>query len=184
MGSLGQKAVLEHAERLASVLGGGATRVERNVLLSLVGDFMADRSPDRGRLLKTLRLVRAGSGGHLKRGGGYAQQLEAATRELERFLDAAGAEIAPLDLQSVFGWTARLLLVRGGLAPARQQPGARQTGPQPGTRPARRGEGAPPRPERSPAPPPKPFGGLNPQGLSALEKLKSQLEGRGKDKKS
>src|SRR5437016_10772333 len=110
---LGQIQILEHAERLTSALVGGAARVERNVLLAVVGDFMADRRPDPQRLRKTLRLLRAGSGGHLKRGGTYAQQIAAVTAELERFLAATGAEIEPLDLKRIFGWTARLLLVRG-----------------------------------------------------------------------
>jgi hypothetical protein len=176
---LDQKAILGHAERLASALGGGATRVERNTLLALVGDFMAERIPEPERLLKTLRLVRAGNGGHLKRGGSYAQQIMAATGEIERFLAAAGTALEPNDLKSVFGWTARLLLVRGGLPAAARQSGARAEG-----RPVPRHEPARPRPARPAAAPPRTFGGIKPQGLSALEKLKALIENRDPDKES
>lgn len=171
--SLHQTEILKRAEQLASALAGGATRVERNVLLAVVGDFMADRRPDPERLRKTLRLLRAGSGGHLKRGGSYAQQIAAVTAELERLL--AAEELESADLKSLFGWTARLLLVRGGVVPAR---------PQGVSRPARPADRARVQPTaKPPVFKPPPLGGLNPKGLSALEKLKQQLENRDKDKK-
>ena len=167
--------ILEQAERLASALTGGLFRVERNVLLAVVGDFMADRRPDLERLRKTLRLLRTGSGGHLKRGGAYAKQIEAVTNELERYLAAERPALQIDDLKSVFGWTARLLLVRGIALPSRQQAGARQIP---------RSDRALPREAPPKAPVPKAFGGLNPKGLSALERLKAQLQERDKDEKT
>jgi hypothetical protein len=167
-----QTQILERAERLASSLIGGQTRVERNVLLAVVGDFMSDCRADPERLRKTLRLLRAGSGGHLKRGGSYGQQVAVVTAELERQLDAENLEAG--DLKSLFGWTARLLLVRGTFFPAEKQAAPRRAAVPERSR--RQG------PAKSP--PPVAFGGLNPKGLSALEKLKQQLQERDKDKKS
>jgi hypothetical protein len=167
---LNQTQVVERAERLASALGGGATRVERNVLLAVVADFMSEHRPDPEKLRRTVRLLRAGSGGHLKRGGSYAQQIAAVATEIERQLD--GEELEAADLKSLFGWTARLLLVRGSLLPARE--------------PAARPQARPPAAQRRPsAPKPAPagLGAINPKGLSALEKIKQQLESRDKDKK-
>ncbi len=184
---LRQTQILERAERLASALAGGATRVERNVLLAVVGDFMADRRADPERLRRTLRLLRTGSGGHLKRGGSYARQIEAVTAELERVL--ATETIEPIDLKSLFGWTARLLLVRGVAVATPEEavggPGMRPpAGPRGGGPVGRAGAAAAPGSATKPAARPAAFGGLNPKGLSALEKLRQQLAERDKDKQS
>lgn len=125
--ALTQTEILQRAERLAGALAGGATRVERNVLLAVVGDFMSDRQPDPATLRRTLKLLAEGSGGQLRRAGSYAEQIRTVAAELPAFLDEAEEEMEPEDYRSLFGWTARLLLVPGAAEPARVR-GARRGG--------------------------------------------------------
>jgi hypothetical protein len=150
--SLSQTEILTRAERLASTLAGGRTRVEKNVLLSVVADFLSDPRAELPRLRRTLQLLRAGSGGHLERSDSYRQQIQAVVEELDKTL--AEGDLSPGDYKSLFGWTARLLLVRGGPAERSVPPG--RTDEQTGVRPL------PPRPPAAPfgavlpAPPKKP----------------------------
>jgi hypothetical protein len=169
---LSQTQILEHAERLASALAGGATRVEKNVLLAVVADFMVDRLPDRDKLRRTLRLLAAGNGGHLQRSKGYPDQIRTVGTEITRFLDAE--DLGPEDTKSVFGWTARLLQVRD-LAPTTKPAsptlfsGARKPTPSP----------SPENPVRPRPPAPKvTLGSISQKGLSDLQKFKQQLEER------
>jgi hypothetical protein len=112
-----QTEILKKAEQLASTLAGGTTKVGKNVLLSIVADFMSSPHPDRERLRRTLQLLQEGNGGHTKRGGGYGDQIRAAVREVAKEL---GADTSDEELKSLFGWTARLLLVRREGSPARE----------------------------------------------------------------
>lgn len=125
--------IVEKAERLASSLTAGPVVVGKNVLLGLTADFLSEPRPDRGRLRTTIKLISEGNGGHLKRGGGYGDQVRTAAIELRRVLEEK--DWSDLELKSLLGWTARLLLVRrtpgeppgGGKsravsAPAREEP--------------------------------------------------------------
>lgn len=101
--------IVEKAERLASSLTAGPVVVGKNVLLGLTADFLSEPRPDRERLRKTIKLISEGNGGHLKRGGGYGDQVRTAVIELRRVLEEDWSDP---DLKSLLGWTARLLLVR------------------------------------------------------------------------
>jgi hypothetical protein len=170
--ALSQTEILDRVERLASTLAGGATRVEKNVLLAVVADFMTDRQPDLAKLRRTLSLLADGSGGHLKRGGGYAGQIKTVVAALDDLLDAEPLESD--EYKSLFGWTARLLLVRGLSPPPK---GAGSSAP-PATRERR--------PASAPKPPTRPaqqLGSIDQKGLSALQKLKQEIEKREKNDK-
>jgi hypothetical protein len=166
---LSQTEILERAERLASTLAGGATRVEKNVLLAVVADFMTDRRPDIQKLRRTLRLIGEGSGGHLKRAAGYAVQIKTVVAALGDFLDSESLD--PEEYKSLFGWTARLLLVRGLPASRPPRPDPRSATPQ---RPNR-----PQIPPKAPAPPPQ-LRSIGKQSLSELQRLKLEIEEREK----
>jgi len=169
--------ILKKAEHLAARLNSGPAPVKKNVLLGLVSDFMNEPEPDVRRLRTLLEMIEQGSGGHIRRGAGYGDQLRSAVREIRRVLDEGGIE--GRDFKSLFGWTARLLLVRrenarpepreqrAGGGGAQQAQTTRRPGPQ-------RSE------ERRPAPVPNSgkLGALSFQGLSALEKMKRDLEER------
>lgn len=180
---LSQTEILEHAERLAVALAGGEVRVERNVLLAVVADFMADPKPDCLKLRRTLELLGQGSGGHLKRGGKtYPAQIRTVVAELLAFLDSETLEAA--GYRSLFGWTARLLLVQdldtprdGGMKPVPTSSGGG----------ANRGNAAGPdrrRPPKPPTAPPKPgrgtLGAVSAKGLEALQQFKQRLAEREK----
>ncbi|HEX5718644.1 MAG TPA: hypothetical protein VF179_20965 [Thermoanaerobaculia bacterium] len=110
--------IVRRAEQLALSLTSGPTPVKRNILLGITSDFLNDPKPDQGRLRRTVDLIAKGSGGHLKRGGGYGEQVRTAAIEVARVLDE---NLTDPELKSLLGWTARLLLVRR--VPADQQPG-------------------------------------------------------------
>lgn len=164
--SLPQTEIVKRAERLATELAGGSVRVEKNVLLSVVADFLSDPRADVERLRRTLRLLKEGSGGHLERGGSYAQQVRAVADGLRETL--SDTDLSPTDLKSLFGWTARLLLVRGeSVRGEREEPSSRQ--------------GSAPNPRPRPQEPVKrSLGGIGKKGLSALEKLREDLAKREK----
>ncbi len=98
--------IVERARLLAADLAHSETPVEKNVLRSLVADFTA--VPDPSRLRQMLDLVLTGSGGHLLRGQGYGDQVRMAAREILRVL---GEGWEATECRTLFGWTARLLLV-------------------------------------------------------------------------
>jgi hypothetical protein len=181
---LPQTEILQRAERLASTLAGGQTRVERNVLLAVVADFMTDREPDREKLRRTLDLLAKGSGGHLERGGSYAAQIQTVAAELLALLAAETLETE--DYRSLFGWTARLLLVRGleppsnGKTPPR---GAAGGGGGAGGGPAREARQHPRKRPPAPPAPPGPLGAVSEKGLSTLQQLKQRLAEREQPKK-
>lgn len=102
--------IVEKAEQLALSLTAGPVVVGKNVLLGLTADFLSEPRPDRERLRKTIKLISEGNGGHLKRGGGYGDQVRTAVTELARVLEED--DLSDLELKSLLGWTARLLLVR------------------------------------------------------------------------
>jgi hypothetical protein len=175
--SKSQVEIVQNAGRLASDLQGGTT-VNKNALLSVVATFMSDPAGDIPRLRRTLILLKAGSGGHLKRGGGFGEQVHLVIQEVDRLLDRG--EWEPKDLKSLFGWTARLLQVRqGNRAPERED-----------SRPARddRRDSRPGRPsdpprrpssgrveKKAPAPPTAPFRAVNSKNLDVLKALSKKL---------
>jgi hypothetical protein len=106
--SQSQLPFVERAQKLASELKG----VERNVFLSIVADFLTDPRSEPVRLSRMLDLLGKGSGNHLERSGSFGAQARAVIRELPSILE--DAELSPVELRIVLGWTARLLLVRSG----------------------------------------------------------------------
>jgi hypothetical protein len=162
--SLPQTEIVQRAERLATELTGGPVRVEKNVLLSVVADFLSDPRADVERLRKTLRLLKEGSGGHLERSGSYAQQVKAVANGLGETL--ADHDLSPDDLKSLFGWTARLLLVRGVGEERRPVPASTD----------QRGRAPGPKTQPRPEPAKRGLGSLGKKSLSALEKLRADLE--------
>lgn len=169
--------ILHRAERLASSLAGGHIRVERNTLLAVVADFMTDPKPDLGKLRRTLDFLAGGSGGHLKRGGSYAAQIKALAAELLTLLDAETLETE--DYRSLFGWAARLLLVRDlGEPPLTEGASLGHSAVSDSAATARtRKENR--RATTTPAQPKK-LGGVGERGLGALQQLKQRLEEREK----
>lgn len=175
--------ILKKAEHLASRLNSGPAPVKKNVLLGLVSDFMNEPEPDVRRLRRLLEMIEQGSGGHIRRGAGYGEQLRSAVREIRRVLDEGGLD--GKDFKSLFGWTARLLLVRRENARPgpREHPsgggGAQQ--PQTSRRP-----GPPRAEEHRPAPAPNSgkLSAVSTKGLSALEKMRRELEDKEKNGKS
>jgi hypothetical protein len=161
-----QTEILEKAERLAANLVGGPIKVGKNVLLSIVADFMSTPYPDRERLRRTLFLIGEGSGGHLKRGGGaYGDQIRTAVQEVSKALQD---DLTDEELKSLFGWTARLLLVRKESLPIPAGPSPRQE-----TRISK-----PPAAQKKAQ-----RMGLGSKSLNALEQLKQQLQDKEKGSK-
>lgn len=131
--------------------------VKRNTLLSLVASFEDDRE----ELVKVLKGLQDGSGGHRDRGRGYEDQVVAAAEGLLDFLD--GHPLAGKELRTIFGWTARELLIQ-------EQFGKK---PQKSTTPSKAGRNTPPKTARER----KPLGsGLGSKNLSELEALKKKIE--------
>ena len=154
--------IVKRAEQLALSLTSGPTPVKRNVLLGITSDFLSDPKPDQGRLRLTVDLIAKGSGGHLKRGGGYGDQIRIAAQEIARVLDEG---LSDSELKSLLGWTARLLLVRrerlSEEMAAPRQDGGRAKG----------------NVRKQPQPPKESFrGGVDKRSLSALELLKQKLD--------
>ncbi|HKV08315.1 MAG TPA: hypothetical protein VJ725_09270, partial [Thermoanaerobaculia bacterium] len=67
---LSQVEILEKAKPLVSNLAAATVSVKKSAFLAVVADFMSDPNPDLKTLSRTLELLKQGSGGHLKRGGG------------------------------------------------------------------------------------------------------------------
>jgi hypothetical protein len=176
--SKSQIEIVQNAGHLATGLRTGMTPVTKNALLSVVATFMSDPSGNVDRLSRTLELLKAGSGGHLKRGGGFGEQVHLVIQEVERLLERG--EWEPKDLKSLFGWTARLLQVRqANRAPERED-----------SRPARddRRDSRPGRPsepsrrpssgrmeKKAPAPPATPFRAVNSKNLDVLKAFGKKL---------
>lgn len=149
--------------RQAELLAGRLTErpeaaVGRNVFHALVAEFRA--APDLERFRRLVALVGKGSGRHKQRTHGYGDQLVLACEVLSAFV--AKTRLAPVELKSVFGWTARMLPAKGGEGKA----------PENETRSRR---------EREPAPPqtPNKFGGLGQKSLAALKDLIAKKEKNG-----
>lgn len=155
--------ILKKAEHLAARLNSGPAPVKKNVLLGLVSDFMNEPEPDVRRLRQLLQLIEQGSGGHIRRGAGYGEQLRSAVREIRRVLDEGGLD--GRDFKSLFGWTARLLLVRSAPREAHSTrppaEGTRSERPQAATRPSAN------RPR---------FSGFDSKALGLLEQLRNKLD--------
>lgn len=117
--TLSQIEIASKALELAGELGRGAHAVKRNTFLSIVAAFMSEG--DLGRFGRLLDLVASRSGGHLLRTGGCAEQAERAVEVLRRVL--AERALSPEEARSLFGWTARLLLIQGGEPPSGQGEG-------------------------------------------------------------
>jgi hypothetical protein len=175
--SKSQVEIVQNAERLAANLQAGPV-VTKNALLSVVATFMSDPAGDLDRLRRTMTLLEKGSGGHLKRGGGFGDQVRMVIREVGRVLDRG--EWQPVELKSLFGWTARLLQVRQ--APRKEKEWEpRGAGPD---HRSMRPSGRPSRPDRrlsavdpkEPSPQPtKPLGALSGKNLDALKALSDKL---------
>jgi len=166
-----QSEIMEKAERLASNLVGGSTKVGKNVLLSIVADFMSSPHPDRERLRRTLELIQKGSGGHTKRAGGYGEQVKVAVDEIT---EALRENLSDDELKSLFGWTARLLLVRRGLLAVKTKTDLR---------PGKSGSRSPAPAKAEKGPPQRLGPGLGAKSLSTLEQLRQQLQDKEKGKK-
>jgi len=169
--SKSQVEIVQSAERLAARLQAGP-QVSKNALLSVVGTFMSDPTGDLERLRRTMTLLEKGSGGHLKRGAGFGEQVRLVIREVSQVLRRGKWQAA--DLKSLFGWTARLLLVRQ--AP-RVQEGRGPQGPRPSRppRPLRDQRTSSERPKEMPPQPTKPLGTLSGKNLDALKALGEKL---------
>lgn len=178
------------AAHLADRLRSARPPVERNTLLTLIADFVADPRTDLATLRRLLRQVAAGEGGHLRVGESYAAQVRATSAILEEEL--AAADLDAQQYRQLLGWTARLLQTRS-------QAPAQQRGQQP-QQPSRGESPKPQAPRQQPAqkPPRREdrrddrrddrrgsggLGALKQDGLSALEALKKKLEGDGKGKR-
>ncbi len=179
-----QVEIVQNAERLALNLQAGPTPVKsKNAFLAVVATFMSDPSGDLPRLRRTLDLLEKGSGGHLKRGGGFGDQVRVVIREVGRLLD--GDEWEAAELKSLFGWTARLLLIRQD---RRTEKGSESRAPRPDRQDTRQGrppqhprDRRPPLPgreEKRPAPPPpQKLGAMSGKNLASLAELKKKLSG-------
>ncbi|HYU30773.1 MAG TPA: hypothetical protein VEW48_01300 [Thermoanaerobaculia bacterium] len=143
---------------------------------------MSEPEPDVHRLRQLLDLIEQGSGGHIRRGAGYGDQLRAAISELRTVLNEE--ELEGQDYKSLFGWTARLLLVRR--ESARPEPQDHRSDPRerPQSQTPRR-PGPRQREERRPAPSPGSgkLSAVGTKSLSTLEKLKRDLEDKEKNGK-
>ncbi|HKI06300.1 MAG TPA: hypothetical protein VKK31_30255 [Thermoanaerobaculia bacterium] len=175
-----QVEIVKNAERLALSLQAGPTPVKsKNAFLSVVATFMSDPSGDLPRLRRTLALLKQGNGGHLKRGGGFGDQVRMVIGEVGRLLD--GAEWEAAELKSLFGWTARLLLVRQERRIEKEPEFRTERDDRKDTRQGRAPQpprGRPGREEKkSPAPPASAFRAASGKNLAALEALKKKLSG-------
>ena len=167
-----QVEIVENAQLLASTLQEGATRFSKNAFLSVVATFMSDPAGDIQRLRRTLALLKEGSGGHLKRGGGFGDQVRVVIREVGRLLDRG--EWQPAELKSVFGWTARLLQVRQDIRNSgetresqNQRQGQASRDRQPPTSDRRE--------RKPPVPPAQPFRGVSGKNLDVLNAFKKKI---------
>jgi hypothetical protein len=156
---------------LADELRTAPSPVQRNVFLSLVAGFLADGDAGRlHRLLQVLGDERSASAAHFQRSGRWGEQLRHARDVLARFL--ATAEADPRRLQSLFGWTARILEIRATFSDRRRGAPASGRGPSGASR--RRRAGAAGSVERKP----RPAGrlGLGGKSLDALERLRRRID--------
>lgn len=180
---LSQVEILKKAEPLASNLAAGDVSVKKSAFLAVVADFLSDPNPDLDTLSRTLELLKQGSGGHLKRGGGFGDQVKAVVDELSRLLQEEKG-MQPTDYKSLFGWTARLLTVRQNSQSTRSND-RRRDEPRPQQRSGPPG-GRPQRPFKPPEPQPKApttIQAVGGKSLDTLKNLKAQLEkGEGEKK--
>jgi hypothetical protein len=154
------------AERLRSPV-----RVTRSAFSKLVATFRQEG--DRQALHALVRSVASGRGGGRERGTGYSDQIDHASGVLLDFLGRQQA-LSDRELQSVFGWTARLIEIadelhsepRGGAKGAGQARHGRQE-----RRPKRGSE--PPTP-RAPGPAGRKLGGLGGKSLEVLKALRQK----------
>ncbi len=106
-----QAELVERARLLAEALSSGAPAVKRSSFESIIADFTSSPRPDAGRLRRILTLLGQGSGGHLKRGGSFPEQAQRVVREIIALLDES-SDLDPRQLQTLLGWTGRLLSTR------------------------------------------------------------------------
>jgi len=170
--------IVQNAQRLAADLGAPPSPVSKNALQSVVATFISDPTGDLARLRRTLDLLAEGSGGHLKRGDGYGEQVRRVIEMIRRVVYQG--EWEPEELKSLFGWTARLLQVRRGARTEEaretrsQSPGRQDTG-QPRSS-GRDRRPSPDRGEKKPATPGAPvLRGANAKNLEVLKALSKKL---------
>lgn len=128
--SRSQREIVENASRLARDLQAGPV-VGKNAFLAVVGTFLSDPAGEVPRLRRIMTLVVTGSGGHLKRGNGFGDQVRLVVQTVGELL--ARGEWEPDELKSLFGWAARLLQVQQ----QPQQEADRNAGRTPGPRQGR-----------------------------------------------
>ncbi len=158
--------LVDRARGLADRLAAARPPVKANTLRTLVADFMSSPAPDRSGLLKMLRLLKQGSGGHLERSGNFPDQAQAAIEVLDPFLEESTLE--PRELKTLLGWTARLLLVRGEKRRSPMASAGRPKAPRPKRKPKEE--------ERTFRPPDEKLSAVNGSAFAALARMKAKLE--------
>lgn len=160
--------VLNRARDLAAELTARSTPVKAGTLRSIVADFMSAPEPDPAKLRRTLRLLKEGSGGHLARSGNFPDQVLVAIAVLDGVLE--GDDLTPQELKTLFGWTARLLMIRSerrGSGAPKRTPRRDAVGPRGGDRRP---------PERKPRPAAKvKLSPVKKSSLDALARMKAEL---------
>jgi hypothetical protein len=178
-----QVEIVQNAQLLASTLQGGADRFSKNAFLSVVATFVNDPAGDLERLRRMLALLEKGSGGHLKRGGGFGDQVRIVIQEVGRLLDRN--EWQPGELKSLFGWTARLVQVQQENGEPNEE--ARESREHRQGRPShpfrdRQTPVSDRREKKSPISPAQPFRGVSSKNLDVLNAWKKKLsDPEGKD---
>jgi len=163
--------LVRQAEVLADELRAAPSPVQRNIFLSLVAGFLGDGDVGRmRRLLEVLRDERSVSAAHFERSGSWGDQARHARGVLARLL--ATAETDSRHLQTLFGWTARILEIRAKFGDRRPSGPASGRGGSGGPRRRRAGDAS------SVEPKPRPAGrlGLGGRSLDALERLRRRIE--------
>ncbi|CAM2070116.1 hypothetical protein SCOR_32375 [Sulfidibacter corallicola] len=127
--TMSRPALVREAAQLAERLHSRDTLVSRNLLLSIVSEFVAsggeDVAEEKAKLIKTLILVGKGVGGHLDRSTRFRNQYSLAVKVLVEVLNRDDLEYQ--DLCRLFGWTGRMLLVRDKLRRDQESSGGTHT---------------------------------------------------------
>lgn len=163
--------LLDHARDLADKLASGATPVKAGTLRSILADFMSAPQPDQAKLRRMLRLLKEGSGGQLARSGSFPDQVLAAIGVLDRILE--DSDLTPQELKTLFGWTARLLLIRSDRKENGASPGRSGTGPGRPRNSERRQEERMPRPAGEAK-----LSAVKQSAFDALARMKTELSKR------
>lgn len=160
--------LLQEARGLADTLAVQDPPVKASTLRSLTADFVASPLPDKARLLRLLKQVAAGKGGHLQRTGTFPDQALRAVEVLRSYLEASKLDAG--EVRTILGWAGRLLLVdRRGQGRASNSAG-RRSSPQPPQR-----SRLDPEPTISKPRPTAKMGAVKGKGMDALAAFKEGL---------